>query len=113
MVKHNDIVQGPSDGGPWSPYGRVSRFMNVDHVEVLDVLSNATIHHVDELTVHNDYRGRNDTKYDSLGYEYHVWHPMPSLRRLKQMRARYDITVWKKVRKNKKLYMELILKRGY
>jgi hypothetical protein len=114
MVKHNDIVQeAKGDGGHWGPYGRVSRIIDADHVEVLDVLRDCTIYHVNELTVHNDYKGMDVKKIDSFGYEYYTWHWMPSLRRLKQMRAYYDRTVWKKVRKNKKLYMKIRLERGW
>jgi hypothetical protein len=113
MVKHNDIVQGPSDGGTWGPYGRVSRFIDTEHVEVIDVLRYCTIYHVNDLTVHNDYKGRDERRIDSLGYEYYTWHWMPTLRKLKQMRSHYDRTVWKKVRKNKKLYIQIRLDRGW
>lgn len=114
MIKCNNIVTpAKRNKGDPCPYGRVSRFIDHDHVEVIDCGRFITVYHIDDLEVITNYTGYWRHIVDSKGYEYAIHVRMPSLRKLKQMAACYDRTVWKKVRKNKKLHTEIILKRGW
>jgi hypothetical protein len=90
-MRRNTIVRNKNDNGPWSPFGRVTRRIDATHVEVIDCGKIVRICDVADLEVHNEYKGFRNA-HNGRFYR------MPTLRRLKQMAARYDKTVWRKFR---------------
>lgn len=91
--KRNDIVAKKNpDDGPWKPYGRVSRRIDSDRVEVIFSTQEVAILYKVSLE-HVEYSG-----YWRMKAGKERWHTMPSLRRLKQRAARIDKTVWKRFR---------------
>lgn len=110
-IKRNDVVYSKHDAKAGHVlYGRVNRIMPDGMIETIDCGRYIRIQHSSDLVIDNDYRGYYYTVYISQRDEdgelktYQVWRSMTGLRRLKQMAARYDKTVWKKYRKG--LYCE-------
>lgn len=99
-LKRNDVVYRKMDDG-FRTYGRVSRIFSDGRIEVLDCGKIISVG-LPEQFVKIDYNGFWDSW---AGREDNpLWRPMPSLRKLKRMCARYDKTVWKKFRNG--LYCE-------
>ena len=91
MVKRNDIVCDKNETN-FVPYGRVNRRIDDEHVEVLYGNCNRRIFRDEDLEVHNEYAGYWMREFS----DYPVFHWMPTLRKLKQIRARRDKTIWKR-----------------
>jgi hypothetical protein len=89
-MRRNDIVM-ESKGEGWSPYGRINRRVG-DKWEVIDCMRNISLYAETELNVCNDYKGFHE-HYNERFIR------MPTLRRLKQMAARYNKRVWKRFHK--------------
>ena len=96
-IKRRAVVSESSTGGGWSPYGRVNRFINDEYVEVVDCTRHVVVYHISEIKATN-YNGRWEVT-GPLREQYPVFNRMPSMRKLKQMRAGYDKLIWKKNRK--------------
>lgn len=94
--RRNDVVTARKDAGHWTPYGRVWRRIDDDHVEVIDCGKHIGIYHDDDLVLH-DYKGRWDD-FGGIRREYPVWREFPSLRKLKQMASYYQEDMWSKPR---------------
>ena len=94
------MIKASTAGEYWSPYGRVNRFIDDDYVEVIDVTKHVIVYHIDEIEA-VDYDGRWDTA-GALREKFPVFIWMPSMRKLKQMRAHFDKLIWKKNRKQTK-----------
>lgn len=102
-LRRNDIVMERDAGGHWSPYGRVWRRHDNDHVEVIDCTKHVTVYHEDELALVEDYKGfwtPSRTVYDrgpdgqTLYHTGRMTEPrfirMASLRQLKRKASRYQ-----------------------
>lgn len=100
-IRRNDIVVYKHDPGFWAPYGRVNRVIDEGHVEVIDCGKYIRILPVEDLEVHNFYRGYWDTA-GVLREKFPVFRRMVSLRKLKQMTSNYNDQVWKRKRKKGK-----------
>lgn len=102
-IKRRSVVMAKpgSAGDMWSPYGRVNRFINNEYVEVIDCSKHVVVYHIDEVEA-VDYDGRWDTA-GAVREKFPVFVWMPSMRKLKQMRAHHDKLIWKKNRKYRKL----------
>lgn len=87
MMKRNDVVLvGPIDMHNF--YGRINRMIDDQFAEVIYCGRNWGVKRIVDLKV-DDYKGYiEDGRY----------HRMPTLRKLKQMAARYDKRVWKRRR---------------
>lgn len=97
-LRRNDVVAEREADGGWSPYGRVWRRHDRDHVEVVDCMKHVTVYHEDELRLVIGYQG-----YWTLGDPVEGVSPcapsmrinqrlirMASLRKLKRMASRYQ-----------------------
>lgn len=92
-VKRNAIV-GDREAMIGS-YGRVSRVLDAEHVEVIDCGRMFRKVRIADLAIANDYRGYWDDR-GPLRERHPVFVRMPSLRKLKQMALRYNPSVFRK-----------------
>ena len=93
-LRRNDVVIEKQSGGMWSPYGRVVRRIDNNHVQVIFCTKDIKVFKDEELEL-SDYDGRWDT-HGGLRERFPVWMPFPTLRKLKQMASYYQEDVWKK-----------------
>jgi len=102
-LRRNDVVMEREKDGHWSPYGRVWRRHDDDHVEVIDCTKHVTLYHEDELVLVLGYSGfwtMGSMEYDRLPngeIDYMTGRRvkqrfvrMATLRRLKRMATRYQ-----------------------
>lgn len=111
-LKRNDVVSNV-DGG-WQSYGRVNRVFRDGTIEVIDCGKSVTVD-FPEAWQKEYYTGYSHLvhkfKKDDYGTieldenhnyvilaSYTRFHPMPTLRKLKQMASKYNKQVWKKHR---------------
>jgi hypothetical protein len=88
-LKRNQVV-GEAQAS-YVLFGRINRILPNGLIEVVDCGRYYSLYEPHELEAH-DYKGCHDF------YKPERFNWMPSLRRLKQMAARYDKAVWKKHR---------------
>jgi hypothetical protein len=92
-LRRNDIITYPDDGGPWLPYGRISRYLGDGRWEAIYCGGHVLSVSPDEVKVVTDYKGYEDHRTGRFIR-------MLSLRNLKQLASGYHPEVWKKNRKN-------------
>lgn len=91
-MRRNDVVLvGKPD--MWNFYGRINRLVGCDRAEVIYCGRNWGEFVLADLRLANDYRGYTDHNGR--------FERMPSLRKLKQMAARYDKNVWRRNRRKR------------
>lgn len=78
-------------------FGRVSRRLDEDHVEVICCGLHITRVLDDEVEYHPEYKGYLDSRTD-LRRRYPVFVRMPSLRKLKKRASYYNDHVWARKR---------------
>ena len=106
--KRNSIVSEKNCDGGWIPYGRVNRFVSPNTVEVIFCTRDVRILTLDEIEDQSSYKGlwitrqKKPTKIDGEWVYEKDFVYMATLRKLKQMAAYYNKTVWKKYRKHTK-----------
>jgi hypothetical protein len=90
--KRNDVVFEKKPECGFTLYGRINRILSATEIEVIDCGKFFTVYRPDQLEK-IEYKGYWWKYGDKLRFNR-----MPSLRKLKQMAARYDKRVWKKYR---------------
>lgn len=101
-MKRNDIVYYNKDDC-FKPYGRINKTVSDTHVQVIDCGKFVRILPICDLTLVENYTGYWYCSGNGCATER--FHRMPTLRRLKQMTARYDPSVWKHKKKKRRLVL--------
>jgi hypothetical protein len=100
-MRRNDVVLvGKPD--MWNFYGRINRILDEAHAEVICCGKHVRRMPMTDLTVDNEYKG--------YAHEGERFRRMPTLRRLKQMAARYSPEVWKRKRSEPTAYEAITAK---
>lgn len=94
-MKRNDVVFVGSF------YGRINRKVDDEHYEIVDAGRYFRILHVSEFEHTPEYKGKWSSwnHRDEFVPDNPKFYRMHSLRKLKQLAARFDKKVWKKHRK--------------
>jgi hypothetical protein len=87
-MRRNDVVLVGRDR-MYSFYGRINRILDDAHAEVICCGKHCQAVPMSDLVVDKNYKGYSDNG---------LWNRMPTLRKLKQMAARYNPEVWKRKR---------------
>jgi hypothetical protein len=91
VMRRNDVVLVGRDR-MYSFYGRINRILDDGHAEVICCGKHCQAVPMSDLVVDKNYKG-----YSVNG----LWNRMPTLRKLKQMAARYNPEVWKRKRETR------------